>query len=269
MSDIGSIAKAKLKLKIYTRLYLYIKYKLESKKNKDIPSKSKKDLQESILRDYLEEKEYNLSNANSTDNWLLNSLFNYECNKTTMSDNCKLYLDHYLKPKLYTSKSIKKRKELLISFIENLIHYLKSKSDTIDAQNLLTEIIDKLKTNTITNKNINNIINEIPLIIDEKTKNNISEIAKMSILETLKPGNALDTNKQWYYKVKADKEKENAIMTSEEKEAAAAAVASAEAAELAELEASMAAEAPPPSFSDVQNAPITDYAVPSSPPPEK
>lgn len=234
MSDIESIAKAKLELKIYTRLYLYIKYKLESKKNKDITNESKEDFETSILQDYLEEKEYNLLNANSTDNWLLNSLFNYECNETTMSDNCKLYLDHYLKPKLYTSKSIEKRKELLISFIENLIHYLKSKTDTIDAQNLLTEIIDKLKTNTITNKNINNIINEIPLIIDEKTKNNISEIAKMSILETLKPGNALDTNKQWYYKVKADKEKENAKMTSEEKEAA-------EAAQLAQLEASMAA----------------------------
>ena len=157
MSDIGSIAKAKLELKIYTRLYLYIKYKLESKKNKDIPSESKENLEASILRDYLEEKEYNLSNANSTDNWLLNSLFNYECNETTMSDNCKLYLDHYLKPKLYTSKSLEKRKELLISFIENLIHYLKSKTDTIDAQKLLTEIIDKLKTNTITNENINNI----------------------------------------------------------------------------------------------------------------
>ena len=194
MSDKVSIAKEKLKLKIYTRLYLYIKYKLELKKNKDIPSESKEELKKSILQEYYEEQEYNLSNANSTDNWLLNSLFNYECNETTMSDNCKLYLDHYLKPKLYTSKSLEKRKELLISFIEEIIKYLRIniKSNNLSGGGgditikVLYDIIKIIKK--IKNENIDDNIDKIIEKINEIEHDNISRIIKPALLETLKPG---------------------------------------------------------------------------------
>ena len=243
VKTIESIAKAKLKLKIYTRLYLYIKYKLESKKNKDITSEPKEDLEASILLYYLEEKEFNLSNTNSTDNWLLNSLFNYECNETTLTENCNLYFKHYLKPKLYTSKSIEKRKKLLISFIENLIDYLENKNktdtdtdtdtDITDTVDLLRKILNKLKREIITNENINNIINEISLIINTKINNNIGEIAIMSILETLKPGNALDTNRQPYYNSNTDTE------ANKVNKAVMAAAEAVEAAALANLTASM------------------------------